>query len=176
MTTSSRMVYAFARDGGLPASGLLTLVHHGMPLNALYLTTSVTLLFGCIFAISSAAFNAISSASIFALSISYALPIAINYAHGRGRLSAGTFTLPPAAAWLVNLIGVSYSILTSILFLLPPKIPANSTNMNYGGMALLLVLMISAMTWIFHSREIYRGPSLLRYDGIPSSDSFETST
>jgi choline transport protein len=176
MTTSSRMVYAFARDGGLPASGLLTLVHHGMPLNALYLTTSVTLLFGCIFAISSAAFNAISSASIFALSISYALPIAINYAHGRGRLSAGTFTLPPAAAWLVNLIGVSYSILTSILFLLPPKIPANSTNMNYGGMALLLVLMISAMTWIFHSREIYRGPSLLRYDSIPSSDSFETST
>ena len=67
MTTSSRMTYAFARyimvlsgrrranscyrDGGLPASKFFAKVHstHGMPLNALVLTTALVVIFGCIF-------------------------------------------------------------------------------------------------------------------------------
>lgn len=51
MTTSSRMVYAFARDGGLPASRFFSRVHKGLdvPLNALYLTTILVIIFGLIF-------------------------------------------------------------------------------------------------------------------------------
>jgi choline transport protein len=51
MTTSSRMVYAFARDGGLPASPFFAKVHKKLdvPLNALYLTTALVIIFGCIF-------------------------------------------------------------------------------------------------------------------------------
>ena len=51
MTTSSRMTYAFARDGGLPASRFFAKVHskHEMPLNALILTTVLVVIFGCIF-------------------------------------------------------------------------------------------------------------------------------
>lgn len=51
MTTSSRMVYAFARDGGLPASRVFARVHKrlNVPLNALYLTTALVIIFGLIF-------------------------------------------------------------------------------------------------------------------------------
>lgn len=51
MTTSSRMVYAFARDGGLPASPFFARVHKklNVPLNALYLTTALVIIFGLIF-------------------------------------------------------------------------------------------------------------------------------
>lgn len=51
MTTSSRMVYAFARDGGLPASRFFARVHKklNVPLNALYLTTALVIIFGLIF-------------------------------------------------------------------------------------------------------------------------------
>lgn len=50
MTTSSRMIFAFARDGGLPASKFLARVHPqlGLPLNALVLTSVVVIIFGLI--------------------------------------------------------------------------------------------------------------------------------
>lgn len=50
MTTSSRMIFAFARDGGLPASKVLSRVHPtlGLPLNALILTTVIVIIFGVI--------------------------------------------------------------------------------------------------------------------------------
>jgi choline transport protein len=71
MTTSSRMVYAFARyvimdiqyfkssyytdssysDGGLPASPFFSRVHPtlNVPLNSLYLNLALVTIFGCIF-------------------------------------------------------------------------------------------------------------------------------
>lgn len=50
MTTSSRMIFAFARDGGLPAAKILARVHPrlGLPLNALILTSVVVVIFGVI--------------------------------------------------------------------------------------------------------------------------------
>ncbi|KAI4255110.1 MAG: hypothetical protein LQ352_002720, partial [Teloschistes flavicans] len=51
MTTSSRMTWAFARDGGLPASKIFAKVHPtlGLPLNSLLLTNACVIIFGCIF-------------------------------------------------------------------------------------------------------------------------------
>lgn len=71
MTTSSRMVYAFARyvfmgilsfeighytdssysDGGLPASAFFARIHPklNVPLNSLYLNLALITIFGCIF-------------------------------------------------------------------------------------------------------------------------------
>jgi len=45
------MTYAFARDGGLPASKFFMKVSpkEEMPLNALILTTVLVVIFGCIF-------------------------------------------------------------------------------------------------------------------------------
>jgi len=64
MTTSSRMSYAFARDGGLPYSRVFAKVSkkHEVPINALCLTAGLVVIFGCIFLGSSSAFNAIASA------------------------------------------------------------------------------------------------------------------
>lgn len=51
LTTASRLTFAFARDGGLPASKLWWKVHPtlGVPLNALCLDCFVVLIFGCIY-------------------------------------------------------------------------------------------------------------------------------
>jgi amino acid transporter len=51
MTTSSRMLFAFARDGGLPFSRVFAKVHTrlGLPLNSLGLTSALVIIFGCIF-------------------------------------------------------------------------------------------------------------------------------
>ena len=54
LTTSSRMTYAFARDGGLPFSRFFAKVHPtlGVPFNALCVNTAIVIIFGCIFLVS----------------------------------------------------------------------------------------------------------------------------
>ena len=109
MTTSSRMTYAFARDGGLPFSRFFAKVHGSLdvPLNALALTTILVIIFGCIFLGSSSAFNAIVSASVVALGITYAIPPAINCLRGRKMLpSTRPFVIPGIWGWVANLVSM----------------------------------------------------------------------
>lgn len=132
MTTSSRMTYAFARDGGLPMSRVFAKVHPrlGQPLNALILAASLTVLFGLILIGSSSAFNALISASVVALGVSYAIPVAINVCRGRKMLPPRAFTLPGPFGWIANLIGLAYTIVTTVLFLFPPELPVTTSNMS----------------------------------------------
>jgi choline transport protein len=114
MTTSSRMTYAFARDGGLPFSKHLAKVHRSLdvPLYALIFTTFWVIIFGCIFLGSSSAFNAIISASVVAVEITYAIPPLIHCIRGRKLLpETRSFKLPAWFGWCCNLVGLilSYS-------------------------------------------------------------------
>ncbi len=107
------MTYAFARDGGLPFSRVWARVHPtlDLPLNALYLTTALVVIFGCIFLGSSSAFNAIISSSVVALGVSYGMPIAINCLRGRRMLpESRAFKLSPLVGWSANIVSFSSSV------------------------------------------------------------------
>ncbi|KAF2265194.1 GABA permease [Lojkania enalia] len=160
MTTSSRMTYAFARDGGLPASNFFARVHPklGQPLNSLCLTTSLVIMFGCIFLGSSSAFNAIISASVVSLGVSYAIPIAINCLQGRKKLPPRAFVLPTPLGWFANLLGIAYVIVTSVLFVFPPQLPVTASNMNYCIVAFAIILLISIVQWLVDGRKNFTGP------------------
>ncbi|PCH02147.1 Amino acid/polyamine transporter I [Penicillium occitanis (nom. inval.)] len=160
MTTSSRMVYAFARDGGLPASRFFARVHKklNVPLNALYLTTALVIIFGLIFLGSSSAFNAIISASVVALDISYGMPIMINVMRGRKMIKDSPWKMPEPLAWTCNIISLIYIILTTVLFLFPPELPVTPESMNYCVVAFGIVLIISLFQWFIDGRKNFTGP------------------
>ncbi|CBX94161.1 hypothetical protein IAQ61_005371 [Plenodomus lingam] len=160
MTTSSRMTYAFARDGGLPMSKLFSHVHHGLglPLNALMLSATLSILFGLLILGSSSAFNALASAAVVALGVSYAIPVAIHVCRRRKMLPARAFALPGPLGWIANLIGVGYTIVTTVLFLFPPALPVTSANMNYCVVAFGIILFISTFQWFVDGRKNYTGP------------------
>ncbi|KAL9129691.1 MAG: hypothetical protein Q9217_001933 [Psora testacea] len=162
MTTSSRMTFAFARDGGLPFSRFFARVHGrlGLPLNALILTTALVVLFGCIFLGSSSAFNAIISASVVALGISYAIPPAINCIRGRKMLPPRPFVLPAPVGWFANMLGIAYVIVTTVLFIFPPELPVTGSNMNYCIVAFFIILVISVVQWFVDGRRNYKGPQV----------------
>ncbi|KAJ5510651.1 Amino acid/polyamine transporter I [Penicillium expansum] len=162
MTTSSRMVYAFARDGGLPASTFFARIHPklNVPLNSLYLNLALITIFGCIFLGSSSAFNAIVSASVVLLGISYGMPIAVNCCRGRRMLPERSFVLPEFLGWTVNIISLLYIILTTVLFLFPPDLPATGSNMNYCVAAFGIVFFISVIQWIVDGRKNFVGPRI----------------
>ncbi|KFX97318.1 hypothetical protein V495_04087 [Pseudogymnoascus sp. VKM F-4514 (FW-929)] len=160
MTTSSRMTYAFARDGGLPMSRFFAKVHPrlDLPLNALYLTVALVVVFGCIFLGSDSAFNAIISASVVALGVSYGIPIAINCIRGRKMLGPRPFVLPGPIGWVANIIGLSYVTVTTVLFLFPPELPVTGSNMNYCVVAFFLVLVVATVQWFVDGRKNFKGP------------------
>ncbi|KAH8426699.1 GABA permease GabA [Aspergillus melleus] len=160
MATSSRMVYAFARDGGLPASPFFSKVHPKLkvPLNALYLTNFLVIVFGCIFLGSSSAFNAIVSSSVVMLDIAYGIPIAINCLRGRNTLPERHFVLPNVVGWIANMISLAYISLTTVLFLFPPELPVTGSNMNYCVAAFGIILIISTFQWFIDGRKNFTGP------------------
>ncbi|KAI1798916.1 amino acid transporter [Daldinia bambusicola] len=161
MTTSSRMSYAFARDRGLPFSRIFAQVHPQLdvPLNALLWTAAWVVVFGCIFLGSSSTFNAITSASVVALGVTYAIPPCINVLRGRRMLPENrAFKLPGVLGWVLNLVGIGWTILTTVLFVFPPEIPVTSENMNYCIVAFGVILLISVVTWMFDGRKNYAGP------------------
>ena len=163
MTTSSRMTYAFARDGGLPFSRIFARVHPKLdvPLESLGLTILVVVVFGCIFLGSSSAFNAIVSASVVALGLTYGIPVAINVLRGRKMLpSTRYFQMPEPLAWFANLLGIAYVILTTVLFVFPPVLPVTGSNMNYCIVAFAIVIIISMIQWFVDGKKNYSGPKI----------------
>ncbi|OJJ00132.1 hypothetical protein ASPVEDRAFT_127821 [Aspergillus versicolor CBS 583.65] len=177
MATSSRMNYAFARDGGLPASPFFSKVHTklGVPLNGLFLTFFCVVIFGCIFLGSSSAFNAIISSSVVMLDISYGLPIAVNCVRGRQMLPERAFVLPHTLGWIVNMIALAYIALTTVLFMFPPELPVTGSSMNYCVAAFGIIVIVSTIQWIVDGRKNFTGPRvdtevLAAVGGAPSID------
>ncbi|KIW04753.1 uncharacterized protein PV09_04479 [Verruconis gallopava] len=163
MATSSRMSYAFARDRGLPFSSVFARVHPTLdvPLNALIWTTAWVVIFGLIFLGSTSTFNAITAASVVALGVSYGIPPMINVLRGRKMLPDDrAFKLPSGLGWTFNIVGILWTILTTVLFVFPPATPVTSSNMNYAIAAFGVILVISGGTWILDGRKHYVGPKV----------------
>ncbi|KAJ4152752.1 hypothetical protein LMH87_009273 [Akanthomyces muscarius] len=162
MTTSSRMIFAFARDGGLPASKFLARVHPrlGLPLNALILTSVVVVIFGVINIASTNAFSAIISAAVVTLDLSYAMPIAVNCLQGRRALPDRDWKLPTWLGWTCDIIALSYIAITTVLFVFPPERHVTGSNMNYCIVAFAIILAISIFQWVVDGRKNYTGPRI----------------
>ncbi|KAI5857151.1 amino acid/polyamine transporter I [Tricharina praecox] len=168
MTTASRLMWAFARDGGLPFSPWLAHVHTGLgiPLNALVVTYVVVLIYGLLFFAGAAALNALVSASIVSLGISYAFPTFVNMCGGRRRLPKNRpFRMPEPVAWVVNFIGVAFVAVTTVLFCLPPGGPTvTKQTMNYTVLALGIVVIIAVGDYFLDGKRRFKGPRLPVFD------------
>jgi amino acid transporter len=164
MTASSRMSHAFARDGGLPFSKIFARMSpNGVPVPAVLLSTVCVIIFGLIYLGSSAALNAILSSSVVFLNVSYSIPILLVLIRGRGILRPAslpepTFTLGPILGPIANVVGLTFTIFTTVFFLFPPALPVDGTNMNYAIAVFAFILIISVITWIVDGRKNFVGP------------------
>ena len=79
-TASSRITWAFARDGALPGSGWFKQVNSRLevPLNAMVLGTVIEIVLGCIYFGSEAAFSAFTGVGVILLTLSYGMPVVVS--------------------------------------------------------------------------------------------------
>jgi choline transport protein len=182
--STSRQTFAFARDGGLPGSVILSNVSKvgrtAVPRNAIIFTCLVTCLLALINIGSSVAFNAIISLQLMALMATYTISIGcVLYQRTLG----GGVQLP-YARWSLGRFGAfvnSFAFIYSIQVLFWTGWPGQGSplltpqNMNWSSVMFVGVSVISLVyyfvPYFVHGCMEYRGPVVLvRPMGNPSVD------
>ncbi|KAK5130535.1 hypothetical protein LTR08_001965 [Meristemomyces frigidus] len=164
VATSSRQIWSFARDRGLPFSDWLARVSPGwnIPLRAVCVSLVVSSLLSLINIGSSTALNAINSLGGTSLLFSYF--IAIGCLVWRRLYGA---PLPPRR-WSLGRYGLAINIVallfvTPILFFYvwPLTHPVTAANMNWSSMMFFAVLVIAGIYYWLKARHVYTGPVML---------------
>jgi choline transport protein len=164
LLTTGRLVWAFARDGGLPHSPFFGRIsnRYQVPVNATLLSTAFCLLFGLIYIGSTVAFNTfISSAIVFAF-LSYAVPQGLLLLAGRDTLPERYFDLGDTFGMCINVISVVFVFVFSILFCFPFSVPTSVTSMNYVSVVSVAASLLIAASWLGGGKkQSFTGPVML---------------
>jgi len=150
VTSVSRMIYAFARDDGLPASGLLKKVSTRFRTPVAAIWSAVILAVG--FTVYADAYSTVVSVTSIVLYLSYAMPIAAGlFAYGRGWTRMGPWDMGPA----FRIVAVLCIIVSLGIFYIGVQPP--------NGQALIVLLAIftlTAIVWAASENRRFRGPPI----------------
>lgn len=156
VTSNSRMIYAFSRDGAVPGHQIWHSLDRGRtPRNAILLSVTCAFILAIPTVFNYTAYFAVTSIATIGLYIAYGLPILL-------RLFSKDFVPGPwhLGAWSkpIGAIAVIWIVLISILFMLPSANPVNAGNFNYAPVAVLGTLLIVGIWWIVSAHNWFKGP------------------
>lgn len=146
VTSNSRMLFAFARDGGLPLSKRLARVspRYKSPSTAVWVSAGMAL----VVALWSEAYSSMVALSTLALYASYGVPIVCGF-RKRAERKRGPWTLGRAGS-LVNVIAIVWIAVCFVLFVLPPD--------ERAGYAFVGCLAALAVYWFGYMQKRFKGP------------------
>jgi amino acid transporter len=164
LTSNSRMLFAFARDGGLPGSARLASVSPRFRTPTWAVWSCVAIAFAL--AIWSRALSVIVAISTIGLYASYGLPIWLAWrARRRGKAERGPWNLGRWSS-VVNAGAIVWIGIITVLFMLPPN---ERTGITFA--ALLGLLSTYYFAW---ARDRFEGPAQLKTSGQPAIQSRPT--
>jgi amino acid transporter len=149
VTSTSRMMFAFARDGGLPLSRVLRQVHatYRTPVPAIW----CTVLLATAATVYSPAYVTLTSACVIFLYISYAMPTAVGVlVIGKTWSKMGPFDIGVPAFRILGVIAVLGVVLLFFIGIQPP----NDKALYVTGGAVVLLLT----AWFAGIRRLFQGP------------------
>ncbi|KAJ5959011.1 uncharacterized protein N7479_006161 [Penicillium vulpinum] len=161
VATTSRQIYSFARDKGLPFSNFLAKINptFTVPLNALCVSLVIVSLLSLINIGSSVAFNAIMSLGTAALLSSYIISITCvrirrwrNQPLPPARWSMGKFTP------VCDTISIMVLLVIWIFSFFPLTKEVDPTTMNWSAAIFGGVVVISLGYYVIYARRVYKGP------------------
>ncbi|CAO3575135.1 unnamed protein product [Mortierella alpina] len=153
---SSRMVFAFARDGALPLSKHLhRLNKEKSPVAAVWFNIVFCFVLGLPYIWSETAYSAIVSVNTIASSISYLIPILCRILLARhtfepGPFHLGRFSIP------VGIVSCLWIVITSALFLCPTTAPVTALNMNYAAVPFIVVIGLCVLYYAIWGRHWFK--------------------
>ncbi|XP_057961494.1 amino-acid permease BAT1 homolog [Malania oleifera] len=158
VTSNSRMVYAFSRDGAMPFSIFWHRVNNQeVPINAVWLSAFISFCMALTSLGSLVAFQAMVSTSTIGLYIAYALPIFFRVTSAHKSFIPGPFNLGRYGV-LVGWIAVLWVATISVIFSLPVAYPITEETLNYAPVAVGGLLILTVSSWILSARHWFKGP------------------
>ena len=160
VTANSRMIYAFSRDGALPASKFWHKINKRTrtPTNAIWLAAGGAFVLGLPYLWNATAYAAVTSIAVIGLYIAYVMPTLLRLLQGdkfqRGPWHLGRWSRP------IGIVAVAWVVFITILFMLPQASPVTAKNFNYTPIAVLVVLGFAGIWWLVSARKWFTGPKV----------------
>jgi choline transport protein len=175
VTSTSRTAWAFARDGGLPASGFFSEVSPTLkvPVRMVLVVGFLQMLLGLIYLGSSTAFNAVLSMAILGMYASYLSPIVFMLLYGRRRLApivrglgSGTFNLGSRWGPIVNVVAILWLIVAMVFSTFPTLQPVTPDNMNYCVVVTMGWMIVGGIYYYLGGKTRFTGPVVELAEGL----------
>ncbi|KJK47840.1 amino acid permease [Lentzea aerocolonigenes] len=160
VTANSRMIYAFSRDGALPASSFWHKINKRTrtPTNAIWLAAGGAFVLGLPYLWNATAYAAVTSIAVIGLYIAYVLPTLLRLLQGenfqRGPWHLGRWSRP------IGVVAVAWVVFITVLFMLPQASPVTAKTFNYTPIAVLVVLGFAGVWWLVSARKWFKGPKV----------------
>jgi amino acid permease (GABA permease) len=160
VTANSRMIYAFSRDGALPASAVWHRINPRTrtPTNAIWLAAGGAFILGLPYLWNLVAYFAVTSIATIGLYVAYVIPTFLRLRAGenfrRGPWHLGRWSRP------IGTIAVGWVVIITVLFMLPQVSPVNGSTFNYTPVAVLVVLGFAGIWWMVSAKNWFTGPKV----------------
>ncbi|KAF9312606.1 hypothetical protein BG003_006122 [Podila horticola] len=159
LVAATRVVYSFARDGGVPHSSYWNHLHprRKTPQRVSWLVAAACMC--CIFPFfwgNAEAFKWISSLACITANLCYVFPLWMRLTReGKLHFIPGAFSLGPLSK-LLHVISIIWLISLSLVLMLPSSFPLTKNNFNYAPVALVVLTILFAISW-FKARTDFTG-------------------
>ena len=163
VATSSRMLWAFARERAIPGHSYVARVDQRtkLPIWSILVTVVINVLLSLIQVGSTVAFNAFSSLAIAGFYTSFLISASVLLNHRLrtpdSNIPWGPFRLGRAGT-PVTVFSIAYSSQGMFFSFWPPASDITPESMNWSVVVFAGIVVISLLFWIFHGRKIYKGP------------------
>ncbi|KAH7034674.1 amino acid/polyamine transporter I [Microdochium trichocladiopsis] len=168
IATASRLVWSFAKHGGIPFRGWVGRVDPAreIPINAVYLTAGISTLIGLLVLGPTTVLNGVFGAGGVCFFISYGLPVWLVLWRGRGVLPANRYVHLGRFGLAVNVLTVAWQCLTVVFLCFPLYQPVTLDNMNWASLCAVVGLSVFAVNWFVYASRHYETPKALFVSGI----------
>ena len=163
VATSSRMLWAFARERGIPGHSYVARVDQRtkLPIWSIFVTVVINVLLSLIEVGSTVAFNAFLSLAIAGFYASFLISASVMLFYRLrtpdSQIPWGPFRLGRSGT-AITVFSIAYSSQGMFFSFWPPDSDFTLESMNWSAVVFAGVIVISVIFWMFHGRKIYKGP------------------
>ncbi|KAI8959859.1 amino acid transporter [Daldinia sp. FL1419] len=181
VTSSSRLLYAMARDKGIVYHNYFAHITPKLdvPVRTIIFTFTFNVLFGLLYLGPSVAFSAYAASTTIFLNVSYVIPVIVLLIRGRGVLrqyqAENAYFALGKGGWALNIVAAIFVIVTSVFFCFPTGLPVSADEMNYVVVVIGIFIILVGTYWIIYGKT-FEGPTFESIIGRTPGDEEAAST
>ncbi|KAK2789102.1 hypothetical protein FQN52_006365 [Onygenales sp. PD_12] len=158
IASTSRLTWAWSRDGALPKWFSYIDQKHSVPVRAVWLPIVIVMVLSCLNIASTTAFGAFVALTSIGLFASYIIAIScmLHARFYRNRLKFGEWTMGRLGL-PVNIFALLYTLYLTVFLPFPQLLPVEADNMNYALPIFGANILFALAFWFLWARKNWRG-------------------